>query len=80
MGTAWPAAVAAVHELHCQHDDRQPHSPCRLSDDAHAGLLTISARCLARATLVMPAPEADMVPKLAGDQVSDAAQRLEVCA
>ena len=79
MIAAWQAAFAAVHELGCQHDDRQPHSSCRLSDGAHAELLTISARCLAGAPLIMPASEADMVPALAGDQVSDAAQQLEVC-
>ena len=71
------AAFAAVHKLGCQQIDRQPHrcQPlCRLPDDAHAGLLTISARCLARASLILPASEAVTLPELAGDQVSDAAQ------
>ena len=53
---------------------------CRLSDAAHAGLLTISVRCLARASLSLPASEAVTLPKLAGDQVAGAVQRLEACA
>ena len=52
---------------------------CRLSDAAQAGLLTIPARCLAGASPMIPAFEADTLPKLAGDQVSGAAQRLEAC-
>ena len=61
-----------MHEPGCQHNDgqrlwRQPL--CRVSDDAHAALLTISARGLARAYLVIPASEADTLTKLARDQV-----------
>ena len=38
------------------------------------GLLTSSARCLASTSLILPASEAETLPKLAGDQASDASR------